>query len=280
MLALVLVVLLVLLVTAALPADEAAEAASAPSNRLTGAAHGDRPGIRRLGKGLVNVYLLEEAGEITIVDTGAPGYWKELPSELAAMGRTMDDVRALLLTHAHSDHIGFAERIRRERRSRERPPGRCRAGARRGEAGARQHGRGTEAGASAPSRASPPSRSRTGCARDADRRGRDILDGAMLDVPGAPRVIHVPGHTAGSVAFHAPARDASSSATRSSTRNVITGRRDPTSRPSSMPTTAGGRLAATPGGLAASFVLPGHGDAWRAASRRRSGGPQERPGRR
>ena len=72
-------------------------------------------GIRRLGEGLVNVYLLEEAGEITIVDAGAPGYWKDLLAELATMGRSLDDVRALVLTHAHSDHVGFAERIRRER---------------------------------------------------------------------------------------------------------------------------------------------------------------------
>ena len=73
------------------------------------------PGIRRLGKGLVNVYLLEEAGEVTIIDAGAPGYWKDVHAELGAMGRTPDDVRALLLTHAHADHVGFAERIRRER---------------------------------------------------------------------------------------------------------------------------------------------------------------------
>ena len=72
------------------------------------------PGIRRLGEGLVNVYLLEEAGLVSIVDAGAPGYWKHLPAELAAMDRSLDDVRAVILTHAHSDHIGFAERIRRE----------------------------------------------------------------------------------------------------------------------------------------------------------------------
>src|SRR2546427_10418232 len=72
-------------------------------------------GIRRLGDGRVNVYLLEEAGAVTIVDAGVPGYWRELASELAVMRRSLADVRAVLLTHAHSDHMGFAERIRAER---------------------------------------------------------------------------------------------------------------------------------------------------------------------
>jgi glyoxylase-like metal-dependent hydrolase (beta-lactamase superfamily II) len=31
------------------------------------------------------------------------------------MGRSLEDIRAVVLTHAHSDHIGFAERIRTER---------------------------------------------------------------------------------------------------------------------------------------------------------------------
>ena len=73
------------------------------------------PGIRRLGTGRVNVYLIEEPGGITIVDAGLPGYWGDLQAELAAMGRSLEDVRAVLLTHAHDDHIGFAERIRSER---------------------------------------------------------------------------------------------------------------------------------------------------------------------
>ncbi len=38
------------------------------------------PGIRRLGPGLANAYLVEDGGAVTIVDTGAPGYWHALRS--------------------------------------------------------------------------------------------------------------------------------------------------------------------------------------------------------
>ncbi|HEX2421700.1 MAG TPA: MBL fold metallo-hydrolase, partial [Actinomycetota bacterium] len=74
------------------------------------------PGIHRIGdKSIVNSYLVEEAGEVTIIDAGVPGFYRDIPEELAAMGRTVADVRALVLTHGHTDHIGFAERLRRDR---------------------------------------------------------------------------------------------------------------------------------------------------------------------
>ncbi len=223
------------------------------------------PGIRRLGKGLVNVYLLEEAGAVTIIDAGAPGYWKDLQAELAAMGRTPDDVRALLLTHAHSDHVGFAERIRRERGVpvNVHPDDAALA---RGEVKAvrDEHGPGSRGWSI---------RAIAGFAVFALSHGMarvtpiaevgTFLDGATLDVPGAPRVIHVPGHTAGSVAFHTPARDAVFVGDAFVTRNVITGRRGP-----HFATTfnedhrrAVASLARLDD-LAARHVLPGHGDAW------------------
>jgi glyoxylase-like metal-dependent hydrolase (beta-lactamase superfamily II) len=73
------------------------------------------PSLHRLGSSLVNSYLIEEGGLVTIVDAGLPGYWSDLNRELAAMGRSLDDVRAVVLTHGDTDHIGFAERIHRER---------------------------------------------------------------------------------------------------------------------------------------------------------------------
>ncbi len=71
-------------------------------------------GIYRLGDDIVNVYLIEELGLVTIVDAGMPGYYGLIPDALAEMGRSLADVRAILLTHGHSDHIGFAEQARRE----------------------------------------------------------------------------------------------------------------------------------------------------------------------
>ena len=87
--------------------------------RAVGAWHDDRmrirDGLHRLGNGTINVYLVADGTEITIIDAGVAGYWSDLPGELATMGRSLTDVRALVLTHGHSDHIGFAERARRER---------------------------------------------------------------------------------------------------------------------------------------------------------------------
>jgi glyoxylase-like metal-dependent hydrolase (beta-lactamase superfamily II) len=74
------------------------------------------PGIHRIGdEALVNSYLVEESGEVTIADAGLAGLYRDLPDELASMGRSIEDVRALVLTHGHSDHIGYAERLRTER---------------------------------------------------------------------------------------------------------------------------------------------------------------------
>ncbi len=75
------------------------------------------PSLHRIGSDLVAVYLVEDATGVTIVDAGLPGQWDELEPELTSMGRSLDDVRGVILTHGDTDHIGFAERIRRQRRS-------------------------------------------------------------------------------------------------------------------------------------------------------------------
>jgi glyoxylase-like metal-dependent hydrolase (beta-lactamase superfamily II) len=216
------------------------------------------PGIRRIGSGLVNAYLLEESAEVTLIDPGAPAYWDELPLELEAMGRSLEDLRAVVLTHGHSDHVGFAERARRERGL-----------------GVRVH----ELDAALARREVPNPAKRVGPMRlrsmlgflvSAMRLGlvrvpglREVITyghGATLDVPGAPQVVHMPGHTPGSAALHVPTRDAIFIGDAIATYSVTTGRRGPQLSPF---------LADPPQALAslerlhgidARYVLPGHGE--------------------
>lgn len=69
-------------------------------------------GIYRLGTEWVNWYLLEGDGGLTVVDCGLSAYYEQLPAALAELGRSLEDVKAIVLTHYHSDHVGSAERIR------------------------------------------------------------------------------------------------------------------------------------------------------------------------
>ncbi len=223
------------------------------------------PGIRRLGEGRVNVYLLEEAGEITIIDAGAPGQWRELLAELGTMGRTLDDVRAVVLTHGHSDHIGFAERARREldvpiqvhEADRTLALGEIRAPRDKVVKGPR-----------------PRPGALLGFLAYSVRKGMLRIpritavstygDGATLDVPGAPRAILVPGHTAGSAALHVPARDAVFVGDAFATLSALTGARGPLTVPQFNADTQQAlasldRLV----DLGVSLALPGHGEPWR-----------------
>ena len=50
------------------------------------------PSIHQIGSDVVNVYLVDDGGQVTIVDAGLAGQWKELVDELGRMGRSLDDV--------------------------------------------------------------------------------------------------------------------------------------------------------------------------------------------
>jgi glyoxylase-like metal-dependent hydrolase (beta-lactamase superfamily II) len=218
------------------------------------------PSVHRLGGGLVNSYLIDEAGEVTIIDAGVPGYWGDLPGELAAMGRTIEDVRALVLTHGHSDHIGFAERLRRERHV----PVKVHeldAALARGEVK-------NSAKSLGATRLRPILRFLLWSAWRGGLRIPRIAevatfgDGATLDVPGAPRVILVPGHTPGSAALHVPSLSAVFVGDALATESVTTGDLGPRIAP--FTADAAEALASLDrlAGLDAALVLPGHGQAW------------------
>jgi glyoxylase-like metal-dependent hydrolase (beta-lactamase superfamily II) len=218
------------------------------------------PSLHRLGEEIVCCYLVEEAGAVTLIDAGVPAYYADLTAELAAMGRTVEDVRALVLTHGHDDHIGFAERLRAEH-----------------DVPASIHeldlalARGE---ANNPSAGMGELRLRSllhymlwGIRRGAMRTKAltevsTFAPGTTLDVPGALRVIHTPGHTFGSVTFHAPAHDALFVGDALATDAVINQRHGPQVCPfAADPDLALASLASIEQ-IEAHWLLPGHGGAW------------------
>lgn len=63
--------------------------------------------------GDVNMYLVEEAGEITLIDAGVDtdDCWNALNEALSEQGFTIQDVSKILITHNHVDHIGLINRL-------------------------------------------------------------------------------------------------------------------------------------------------------------------------
>ncbi|MFD7704674.1 MBL fold metallo-hydrolase [Streptomyces caelestis] len=56
-----------------------------------------------------NWVILAEGDAVTLIDTGYPGDREGLLASLAEVGSSPEAVTAVLITHAHSDHLGSAE---------------------------------------------------------------------------------------------------------------------------------------------------------------------------
>ena len=97
----------------------------------------------------------------------------------------------------------------------------------------------------------------------------------MLDVPGSPRIIHVPGHTPGSIAVHVPAVDALFIGDTMTTRNVLTGVDRPKPAPFTLDPEQAISSLARIGDVDATWVLPGHGRVGRRRVRSRSADPRD-----
>jgi glyoxylase-like metal-dependent hydrolase (beta-lactamase superfamily II) len=87
-------------------------------------------------------------------------------------------------------------------------------------------------------------------------------DGDLLDIPGRPRIIHVPGHTQGSVSLLVRDCDALFVGDALSTRNVLNGTVGPATAPFTLDWCQAIRSFERLKAVDATWMLPGHGPAW------------------
>jgi glyoxylase-like metal-dependent hydrolase (beta-lactamase superfamily II) len=221
------------------------------------------PGVHLLGSRRVNFYVVEEGRSLTLIDCGFDGHLRYLDAWLERRGRRTSDVEAILLTHGHADHVGFAERFR----ARGVPVYLDAADA---------------AFAMRPEARRPPQRLRRSLWRPSVlalfgeavcdgvfsqpllKETRPLPRGAALDVPGRPVVVPVPAHSAGSVAFRFPSRGALFTGDALMTRDPMLGGPDRSIVFAEHTDQNQAALEAlrhlTPYGDDA--LLPAHGDAW------------------
>ena len=222
-------------------------------------------GLHRLGSDLINFYLVEDATGLTVVDAGVPAFYDKLETCLGERDRTWDDVRAIVLTHAHFDHVGFAERVRVEHGV----PVLVHAA---DESLAHTQKLGGSEGSILPYLRYPAAwrllgvLARAGLPRPRPhRRGEHVRGGERLDVPGRPLAIHAPGHTDGSVALHFEGHQALLVGDVLCSRNPLTGRKGVQLMPAAFATSSAqalGSLAALEQ-VEAAVIGFGHGEPWR-----------------
>jgi glyoxylase-like metal-dependent hydrolase (beta-lactamase superfamily II) len=237
------------------------------------------PGVYRLGSTKVNFYLVEEGGRFVLIDAGAPSFQSQLEPALSAAGGAPGDLAAVVLTHAHTDHTGFASKV---------------------------HARGTPVYVHAGDRdllATHKQRKREASmlpllrraaawgtmahllANGAMRSGKvsdpELMEaGSPLELPGRLVPIHTPGHTEGHCALYFEGRRVLFCGDMLCTWNPFTGRPGPQLMPSALGYSTEESLRSLEAieGLDVDVLLPGHGEPWTegaaaAVAKAREAGP-------
>jgi glyoxylase-like metal-dependent hydrolase (beta-lactamase superfamily II) len=228
------------------------------------------PGVHLITHGHTNCYVVEGEDGVTLVDAAFAKTWAAVRQVLADIGRSASEIRGLVITHGHFDHVGFASRLQRSygvevwagaadayllRHPYRYRPERPRL------AYPATHPR------SLPVLASMV---RAGALRVPGLQADHLLRGrSVLDLPGRPELVPAPGHTDGEYVVHLPDHGAVLSGDALVTLDIYTGRRGP--RVVARGATNNAVLALDSlGAIAAldvSAVLPGHGAPWLQGTR-------------
>jgi len=166
-------------------------------------------GLWRVNLGAVNAYLLDDSDSLdstrralTLIDAGLPQSDGKIVAAVESIGRSITDVKHIIVTHCHPDHSGSAAAVKRLSGARVYMHGVDAAMVRKGESWR-------------PMKASPgllrglmfrlfvPSKPTAiePCAVD-----QEIHDGTQLAIAGGLEVIHAPGHCAGQIVLLWPRR--------------------------------------------------------------------------
>jgi len=224
------------------------------------------PGVFRVGTTFVGCYAVEDAGAYTFIDAGLPGYWRHMTGFLASRNASLSAVKAVVLTHHHPDHRGNAERLRTQ-------------------AGATVLVHHDDLAAAMRKAGKPPRfplwkppmlhlvghMLRNGVARTMPvAEASSFADEEVLDVPGRPRVIHMPGHTAGNAALSLEDREALMVGDTLVTIDLIAGESGPHLYPRFGNDDHDRALASLQKieQVKARWILPGHGLPWQGSPRR------------
>jgi glyoxylase-like metal-dependent hydrolase (beta-lactamase superfamily II) len=215
-------------------------------------------GVVRLGTDLCNWFLLESDGRVVVVDAGLPSYRPQLERGLAALDRTPADVDAVVVTHAHIDHIGTAGTISRE-------------------LGIPVYLHSAEAGSGRRERRTLPylrhreawvflTHLKSSGRPEPLARVETFDDGDPL--PGGLRAVHTGGHTPGHCVLVHETRGLLFAGDLICTRNPLTGGNGPELMPRALNLSSATMLASLSKleALDADTILFGHGETWRHGS--------------
>ena len=222
-------------------------------------------GVYRLGSKWVNFYLVEESGGLTLIDAGFLGYVPTAMAAIRELGRSPSDVKAIVLTHTHVDHIGGADRLTKATGA----PVFTHVGEAKIATGDEKS---VGAKGLVPNLWRPTLWSFLGHAI-ANKGGAKVtvpnvtgFEGdEVLEVPGTPRVIYAPGHSIAHSALLLEDRRVLFSGDAMATLAVHTGETGPMVHPFNRDRPAAIGSLDVLEKVDADLLLPGHGEPWRGS---------------